>query len=67
MHDREPNNSQATGRVGSVKKVQVESEDKAKGGYIKAKSEQLSKSTLDESVSRVRAPDFSSSIRIIAP
>ena len=29
MHDREPNNSQATGRVGSVEKVKVESEDKA--------------------------------------
>ena len=44
MHDWEPNNSQATGRVGSVEKVLGESEDKAKGGYIKAKSEQLSKS-----------------------
>ena len=44
MHDREPNKSQATGRVGSVEKVEAESEDKAKGGYIKAKSEQLSES-----------------------
>ena len=44
MHDREANNSQATGRVGSVEKVKVESEDKAKRGYIKAESEQLSKS-----------------------
>ena len=44
MHDREPANSQATGRVGSVQKVWVEVEAEAKGDYIKAKSEQLSKS-----------------------
>ena len=47
MHDmstdlyKEPDNSQAMGRVGSVKGAA-----KAKGGYIKAKSEQLSKRQL---------------------
>ena len=37
MHDREPDK-------GSVQKVWVKREAKAKGGYIKAKSKQLSKS-----------------------
>ena len=40
MHDREPDHSQATGRVGSLQKVCVKREAKAKEGYIKAKSEQ---------------------------
>ena len=38
MHDRQPNNSQATGRVGSVQKVWVERQARAKGGYIKVAS-----------------------------
>ena len=42
--DREPENSQATGRVGSVQKVWVETEAKPKRGSFKAKTEQLSKS-----------------------
>ena len=35
MHDWEPSNSQATAKVGSVQKLWVDRQAKAKGGYIK--------------------------------
>ena len=44
MHDREPDNSQAVGMVGLVQQVGEKMEASAKGDYIKAKRERLSKS-----------------------
>ena len=44
MHDEQPDNSQAMGKVGSVHGVGKKTRAGAKGGYIEARREQLSMS-----------------------